>query len=191
MASRSALGCSGPLPRFFFFFVPLSPEAKAKKISLCFGSKRLYNQQFHLEENGFGSHEEWQELWQFARNDSFFLLGSKDESQGNQSCSATVDGNGALTLRIRLPNALTQHGKYLLIPNIRFAYGHDHILKALEEGSAISYRFFFFSAVRSFSSFKKLLTLSSLHTVSLASHSWCCWLYFLISLNCLSKSLCS
>jgi len=116
-------------------------DIKAKKISLCFGSKRLYNQQFHLEENGFGSHEEWQELWQFARNDSFFLLGSKDESQGNQSCSATVDGNGALTLRIRLPNALTQHGKYLLIPNIRFAYGHDHILKALEEGSAISYRF--------------------------------------------------
>ena len=114
---------------------------KAKKISLCFGSKHLYNQQFHLEENGFNSHEEWLEKWQFARNDSFFLLGSKDEFQGNQSCSATVDENGAFTLRLRLPNAMAQQGKYLLIPNIRFAYGHDNILKALEEGMAISYRF--------------------------------------------------
>jgi IS605 OrfB family transposase len=65
-------------------------------------------------------------------------MGSKDESQGNQSCVATIDDNKRLTLRIRLPNAL---GKYLLIPNIYFAYGHDRILQALQEGTAISYRF--------------------------------------------------
>jgi IS605 OrfB family transposase len=110
-----------------------------KKISLCFGSKHLFQQQFHLEENKYQNHEEWLAKWQFTRNNSFFLIGSKDESQGNQSCTATIEEDKRLTLRIRLPNAL---GKYLLIPNIEFAYGHDRILQALQEGGAISYRLF-------------------------------------------------
>jgi IS605 OrfB family transposase len=110
-----------------------------KKISLCFGSKHLFQQQFHLQENGYQNHEEWLAKWQFARNNSFFLIGSKDESQGNQSCVATVEEDKRLTLRIRLPNVL---GKYLLIPHIEFGYGHDRILHALQEGKAISYRFF-------------------------------------------------
>jgi IS605 OrfB family transposase len=110
-----------------------------KKISLCFGSKHLFQQQYHLQENGYQNHEEWLAKWQFTRNNSFFLIGSKDESQGNQSCVATVEEGKSLSLRIRLPNAL---GKYLLIPNIEFAYGHDHILQTLQEGRAISYRFF-------------------------------------------------
>ena len=116
----------------------LRSAIESKKISLCFGSKHLYQQQFHLEENGYQNHEEWLEKWRSTRNQSFFLMGSKDESQGNQSCVATMDDNKRFTLRIRLPNAL---GKYLLIPNIHFAYGHDRILQALQEGTAISYRF--------------------------------------------------
>ena len=116
----------------------LQADIESKKISLCFGSKHLFQQQFNLEENGYRSHEEWLEKWRSTRNQRFFLMGSKDESQGNQSCVATVDDNKSLTLRLRLPNAL---GKYLLIPNIYFAYGHDRILQALQEGTAISYRF--------------------------------------------------
>jgi len=53
-----------------------------------------------------------------------FLLGSKDESAGNQSATATIQPDGSLTLRLRLPDALaSQYGKYLLIPNIYFASG--------------------------------------------------------------------
>ena len=92
----------------------------------------------HLEENGYQNHEEWLKKWRTTRNQNFFLIGSKDETQGNQSCVATIDENKTLTLRLRLPNAL---GKYLLIPNIHFAYGHDNIIQALQEGRAISYRF--------------------------------------------------
>jgi IS605 OrfB family transposase len=70
-------------------------------------------------------------------------LGSKDETSGNQTCSATLQSDGKLSLRLRLPNAIDEHGKYLLIPNVSFAYGHQAILSALNnpEGQAISYRF--------------------------------------------------
>ena len=37
-----------------------------------------------------------------------------------------------MTLRLRIPNCLAeQHGKYLVIPHVRFAYGQEHVLAAL------------------------------------------------------------
>ena len=36
----------------------------------------------------------------------FFVLGSKDERAGCQLCVATVQDDGTLTLRLRLPDAL-------------------------------------------------------------------------------------
>ena len=63
--------------------------------------------------------------WQDARRDEFFVLGSRDETAGCQLCVATVADDGTLTLRLRLPDCLAeQHGKYLVIAGVRFAYGH-------------------------------------------------------------------
>jgi len=131
---------------------------KAKgKIELCFGSKKLFRAQFNLELNGYKDRSEWLKAWKQARADSFFLLGSKDETSGNQSCTATLQEDGSLNFRIRLPNSLG--AKYLNISNIRFKYGHQEIIKALhccterkqvisqkhsnakDLGCAISYRF--------------------------------------------------
>ena len=83
--------------------------------------------------------------------------------QGCQLCVATIAEDGSLNLRVRMPDALAeQHGKYLLIQNVRFAYGHEQVLAALQSnfeytrcrrehgekearatklGQAISYRF--------------------------------------------------
>ncbi|MBS0648000.1 MAG: hypothetical protein JSS10_02095 [Verrucomicrobia bacterium] len=94
-------------------------QDKAGDISLCFGSKKLFNAQFNLDANGYKTHEEWLIHWRHARNSEIFFLGSKDESSGNQSLTATVKPDGTLTLRIRLPNALIpQFGKYLIIPQV-------------------------------------------------------------------------
>ena len=76
---------------------------------------------------------------------------------------ATVADDGSLTLRLRMPDCLArQHGKYLAISGVRFAYGHEQVLAALDSnveygryrrghgekaaretelGQAISYRF--------------------------------------------------
>lgn len=121
-------------------------EEKREKnqVSLCFGGKKLFHAQFHLEKNGFGSHLEWKKAWEAKRSSEFFVLGSKDETSGNQTCTALLQGNGKLLLRLRLPKSLEEkYGKYLQIPNIEFAYGQQTLLAALNnpEGQAISYRF--------------------------------------------------
>ena len=90
-------------------------------------------------------------------------MGSRDETAGCQLCVARVADDGSLTLRLRMPDCLAdEYGKYLVIEGVRFAYGHEQVLAALESnaeyaayrrkhgekaaratglGQAISYRF--------------------------------------------------
>ncbi|MFQ5729034.1 MAG: IS200/IS605 family accessory protein TnpB-related protein, partial [Waddliaceae bacterium] len=134
----------------------LQSDQELGKVRLCFGSKKLFRAQFDLEKNSYQSHEEWKQDWDDSRNAHFFVLGSKDETAGNQSCVATLQEDGNLTLRLRLPNALAEtYGKFLTITNVRFQYGHDNIVASLQSclerkhaikdkkdlGQAISYRF--------------------------------------------------
>ena len=141
----------------------LEADVEAGRVRLCFGSKRLWHKQHHLVENGYSRHQEWLRDWQGARSDEFFVLGSRDETAGCQLCVAMVADDGTLTLRLRLPDCLAdQHGKYLVIQGVRFAYGQEQVLAALQSnaeyaryrrehgdkatratslGQAISYRF--------------------------------------------------
>ena len=141
----------------------LEADIEAGRVRLCFGSKRRWRKQHHLEQNGYGSHAEWLRDWREARSDEFFVLGSRDETGGCQLCVAAVADDGTLTLRLRMPDCLApQHGKYLTIEGVRFAYGHEQVLVALDSnaeygryrrqhgeqaaratalGQAISYRF--------------------------------------------------
>ena len=105
---------------------------KDKKISLCFGSRKLFRAQFEKKANGYVTQVDWQNDWKQARASEIFILGSKDEASGNQSCTATIAQDHSINLRVRLPDALNaQFGKYLQIPNVRFAYGHDAIVAAI------------------------------------------------------------
>ena len=114
----------------------LEVDISVGRVRLCFGSKRLWRKQHDLEVNGYGSHEEWLSDWRDSRSDEFFVLGSRDETAGCQLCVANVADDGALTLRLRMPDSLAErHGKYLLIENVRFAYGHDQVLAALQSNS--------------------------------------------------------
>ena len=141
----------------------LQADIAAGRVRLCFGSKRLWRKQHHLEANGYASHEEWRRDWRDPRSNEFFVLGSRDETSGCQLCVASIADDGSLTLRLRMPDCLAeQYGKYLVIEGVRFAYGHGQVLAALasnaeyvayrrehgdqaaratELGQAISYRF--------------------------------------------------
>ena len=146
-----------------FRLAGLEADVAAGRVRLCFGSKKLWRRQFELEVNGYDSHEEWLSDWRNARSDEFFVLGSRDETAGCQLCVANVAEDGTLTLRLRMPDSLAErHGKCLLVENVRFSYGHDQVLAALQSnaeyagyqrqhgekearstglGQAISYRF--------------------------------------------------
>ena len=102
------------------------------RVRLCFGSRRLWRKQHHLEANGHASHQGWLRDWRDSRSDEFFVLGSRDETAGCQLCVATVADDGTLTLRLRMPDSLAgQHGKYLIIPGVQFAYGNEQVLAGL------------------------------------------------------------
>ena len=138
----------------------LETDKENGTVHICFGTKKLFRAQFHLEESNFQSIEEWKESWEEARSKAFFCLGSKDETSGNQTCRATIQDDGNITLRIRLPNILVStYGPYITITDLHFKYGHNEIITSLrdcqyrnelqklkkplykEHGQAISYRF--------------------------------------------------
>jgi len=113
----------------------LIAQQKSKKPSLCFGSKRLFNAQHHLIDNGYDNHSQWLSDWQSKRASQFFVLGSKDETSGCQSCVATLNDEGTINLRVLIPEALRQskQNKYLLLANVHFQYGQEAITEALIE----------------------------------------------------------
>ena len=110
----------------------LEADLAAGRVRLCFGSRKLWRKQYDLKANGYASREAWREEWREVRSNEFFVLGSRDETAGCQLCVASVNDDGTLTLRLRMPDGLAGlHGKYLVVPNVRFASGHDVVLAAL------------------------------------------------------------
>ena len=120
----------------------LREDHKKGTVRCCFGTKKRFRAQFDLKANGHSSHAEWKKDWRKSRSSEIFFLGSKDETSGNQTCTATLNSNQTLNLRIRLPNALKKYGKYLLIPNVTFKYGKEEILCLLNnlQPQALSWR---------------------------------------------------
>lgn len=135
----------------------MDKDAKEGRVRLCFGSRKVFGAQFHLSENGYKDHAAWRCDWRAARNSQFLIVGSSDETAGNQTCQAEVQSDGTLRLMLRLPDALG--GGSLDIAGVQFAYGHSGITQALASsqvilrpsktgrmtrartGAAISYRF--------------------------------------------------
>ena len=64
------------------------------------------------------------------------MLGSRDETAGCQLCQASIAEDGSLTLWLRMPDALAdRHGKYVTISGVRFAYGDEQVLAALQSNA--------------------------------------------------------
>jgi hypothetical protein len=102
---------------------------------MIFGGRELWKAQHHFKENGYPTHEEWREAWRKSRSSEFCLVGSKDESYGNQSCQWNPVTK---ELRVRLPDHL---GGLVRIPNVRFPYGEELLIDSILREEAVSYRF--------------------------------------------------
>ena len=119
----------------------LKSDAEQGIVRLCFGSRKLFQAQFNLSDNGYSSFEEWKVDWDLARSRQFYVLGSKDETAGCQSCVIRLNELQHGTLQLRLPVAMeTSCGKSLTLP-IRLPRGSELIRAALQSGQAINYRF--------------------------------------------------
>jgi len=104
-------------------FAKLQKDLETPKTRLCFGSRKLFKAQHNLAANGYKDHEEWRKDWRAARENQFFVLGSKDENSGNQNC--TYDLNNMLRLRIANCFVKQYGGKFLILKDITFPYGQQ------------------------------------------------------------------
>ena len=142
----------------------LARRLKANVPGICFGSRKLFNAQYHLKESGFADHAQWQTAWRKARSHQFFFVGSKDEAGGNQSCTlsvvepppGTAGGSGKkvqFSARIRLTDKIAQaraaaagspkvkdDHKYEHVA-FELGYGAAQVQASLKAGRALSYRF--------------------------------------------------
>jgi len=111
----------------------------SERVSLCFGSKKLFRQQFQLAKNGFDSHAAWLAAWQQARNNQFLLVGAGCETACNQNCQISAQDETHYALKITLPASLIgEQGKQLHLTDIRFPYGDAVIRAAMDSSQRIA-----------------------------------------------------
>ena len=103
-------------------------KLKNERISLCFGTKKLFKAQYHLEENGYSDHQQWLRDWRLARTSSFQMVGSKTYAGGNQLCR--LDRTGKLTITVP-PCLVKEYGGKAICDGISFRYGQEFIKIAL------------------------------------------------------------
>jgi IS605 OrfB family transposase len=121
----------------------LRADRQSGKVRLCFGSRKLFRAQFDLPANGYDDHSSWLADWRQARASEFMVIGSKDETAGNQSCqlrASAIGNSGTFSIKLRLPNLLCSAGKTLDIP-LALPHGESNILEALTLNQALTYRF--------------------------------------------------
>ena len=95
---------------------------------LCFGGRKLFNAQHHLEENGYADRAEWLTAWQAARTSQFFVLGSSDEIAGCQGCVARLQADGTFLIDLRLPG---DKASRVTLGPLRFPYQEDKLRAAV------------------------------------------------------------
>jgi len=110
-------------------------QVKQKRPKITFGTNKLFHKQFHSLKN---DHQQWKKEWIAARDYNFSLLGSKDETCGNQTCQLRLK-EASFNLKLRFPNS--SEDKYLTISNIRFSYGEKKLKEILETKTALFFRF--------------------------------------------------
>ncbi|MDJ0532045.1 MAG: IS200/IS605 family accessory protein TnpB-related protein [Xenococcaceae cyanobacterium MO_207.B15] len=107
-------------------------KLQGSEINLCFGTKKLFKAQYHLEANGYSNHQEWLADWQAARTSSFVMVGSKTYAGGNQLCRLDIKGNLAITVPTCL---IKDYGGKVKIEGVNFRHGQEFIDIALSPTS--------------------------------------------------------
>lgn len=82
----------------------LIKEIENNKFSICFGSKKLFNAQYHLKENNLPSRRHWLEKFRKERDKNIFYVGRAAEKQGNQQFQITPIENTNNEYQIKVRN---------------------------------------------------------------------------------------
>jgi len=120
--------------------------------TICFGSKKLFREQFNSQGNDYADHAEWLDAWRSARSAQFTLDGNSSKEGGNQFARLRPRGDGRFDLELRLPKALAHlatrtfkvSGQTIACVDfhgLSFNHGNDVIEQALANRKPVTVKF--------------------------------------------------
>ncbi|MDJ0743837.1 MAG: hypothetical protein QNJ32_10800 [Xenococcaceae cyanobacterium MO_167.B27] len=113
---NQALGLKSKLLKIQSLKDELERISSTDRLHICFGSKKLFNAQYHLEENGYTNHEEWLADWKKKRSGRFYCVGKSTVGGGTMIKIFHVAGDDFKAV-ITLPRFMNSpYGKFLEIP---------------------------------------------------------------------------
>ena len=113
---NQALGLKSKILKIQSLKKQLAKLQSASRLHICFGSKKLFNAQYHLEENGYSSHEEWLIDWKKKRSGKFYCIGKAKDGGGTMIKISQVSGDDFKAV-VTLPRFMQfKYGEKLEIP---------------------------------------------------------------------------
>lgn len=76
-----------------------------ERLHICFGSRKLFNAQYHLEANGYSNREQWRLNWQKKRSGRFYCVG-KGQYGGGTMIKVFAAQPNTYRLEIAVPRPL-------------------------------------------------------------------------------------
>lgn len=119
-------------------------ELQSKDLGICFGSKKLFNAQYHLKENQLTSHKVWLEKFRKQRDNRSLFIGSKDEFRRNQLLQLTPIVNSSKGNSFLIQLRKNTKDKQYVRGICSFQYMGGKLAKLiLNQGHGVSYRIIF------------------------------------------------
>ena len=104
-----------------------------------FGGKQMFEKQYHLTENGYGTKNQWYKEYRMVRDKNIFYLGSGDETAGNQMVQLRYQPNtNDFDIKIRKEkkycSSTKEQDKYIVLHHIKFGYLQEQLVEVWNEG---------------------------------------------------------
>lgn len=110
---------------------------------ICFGSKKLFNAQYYLKDNGYKNHEEWLVDWRKSRSGNFYSVG-KGSAYGNNLTTKILHKEGNLFIcEMWVPRYLQQiYGEFVAVEFTVTGQRKHDLLFAIEASKPITVQVF-------------------------------------------------
>ncbi|NES82638.1 MAG: IS200/IS605 family element transposase accessory protein TnpB [Moorea sp. SIO2B7] len=141
--SHKLLGFKSKIQRLQRKKKQLKQLRKGKRLHICWVTKKLFKAQYHREENGYSSHEEWLSAWRKKRRGNFYSVG-KRAVDGNNPVTKIHHRSGDLfTVTITVPRCYQEdYGNKITLKFESSRQQKTDIIDALEANKPVTVKIF-------------------------------------------------
>ena len=113
--SRRLLGLKSKINKIASLKKDLKKLKTTERLHICFGSRKLFNAQHHLKENGYENHQQWLSDWRKLRSGRFLCIGKGVKGGGTMTKISHISRD-KFNCKIQLPRDLwKEYGNNLSI----------------------------------------------------------------------------